>query len=180
VTIQRVLSVFEDVGARWVLVGAHAIGMFTEPRATVDFDFVIEESKLRSVVGALEEEFGELDVQDLGPALRLKTLDVYLIRSTTHPLFQEALHRVRFMETWRVPAPEVLIVLKFLSSVSPWRGLTKKTYDIADLRALFHAVGKDQLDLDLMTTLAARVYPGAEAEFEVLIGQIDRGEPITI
>jgi hypothetical protein len=178
--IRRILGVFEAVDARWALVGAHAIGMFTEPRATVDFDFVIEESKLRRVLKALEEELGELDTQDLGPALRLGALDVDLIRSSTHPLFQEALDRVRLMETWRVPVPEVLIVLKFLSSVSPWRGLTKKTYDIADLRALFHAVGKDQLDLDLMQQLASLVYPGAESEFEELIGRIDRGEPLTI
>ncbi len=35
------------------------------------------------------------------------------------PLFAEALQHTREFAEWRVPRPEVLIVLKFLSAVSP-------------------------------------------------------------
>jgi len=179
-TFKRVVAVFDRLQARWVLVGAHAVGALTEPRATVDIDFIVEEAKLRQVLDALERELGKLEVVDMGPALRLQGLDVDLIRSTTHPLFEEALRHTRNLEGWRIPRPEVLIVLKFLAAVSPWRGLAKKTYDLGDLRALYHAVGKDQLDAELMQRLAARVYPGAEREFEDLIAKIERGEPISI
>jgi len=179
-TFKRVVAVFDRLQARWVLVGAHAVGALTEPRATVDIDFIVEEAKLRQVLDALERELGKLEVVDMGPALRLQGLDVDLIRSTTHPLFEEALRHTRNLEGWRIPRPEVLIVLKFLAAVSPWRGLAKKTYDLGDLRALYHAVGKDQLDAELMQRLAARVYPGAERGFEDLIAKIERGEPISI
>jgi hypothetical protein len=179
-TVRRVVAVLDWVRARWALVGAHAVGALTEPRATVDVDFIVEEAKLRQVLDALERELGKLEVVDMGPALRLQGLDVDLIRSTTHPLFEEALRHTRNLEGWRIPRPEVLIVLKFLAAVSPWRGLAKKTYDLGDLRALYHAVGKGQLDAELMRRLAAQVYPGAETEFDTLIEKIERGEAISI
>ena len=55
--IQRVIQVFERVQTRWALVGAHAIGFLTEPRATVNFDFVVDDAKLRSILNGLEAEF---------------------------------------------------------------------------------------------------------------------------
>ncbi len=178
--IARVVDVFRQVGSHWALVGAHAIGTLAEPRATVDFDFVVEGSKLRAVLTALEEGFGELDAVDLGPAMRLRALDVDLIRSTTHSLFGEALTHAREVAGWNVPVPEVLLVLKFLAAVSPWRERTKRMQDVVDLTTLVTAVGREALDQELVRRLAAQVYPGAEAELEALLGRIERGEPITI
>src|SRR5262249_33740722 len=83
--IQQVVKAFKACRADWALVGAHAIGLITEPRATEDFDFVVEGSKLSAVLGALTKEFGELGATDIGAAVQLKAIDVDLIRSTTHP-----------------------------------------------------------------------------------------------
>ena len=179
-TIARVVAVFEAQNARWALVGAHAIGTLTTPRATVDFDFVVDEPKIRGVIRALEEEFGDLEIIDLGPALRLQALDVDLIRSATHPLFKQALQHVRPADGWNIPAPEVLLVLKFLSATSPWRNRTKRMQDTVDLSTLFLAVGREGLDFDLLRQLAAQVYPGAEREFEDLLDRVESGEPVTI
>ena len=179
-TIRRVVAAFEELDVRWALIGAHAVGILTEPRATSDVDFIVEESKLRRLLSVLEREFGELEARDLGPALRLEALDVDLVRSTTHPLFREALLHLRTVGDLKIPRPEMLIVLKYLAAISPWRGIAKRTHDIGDLRAVFHAVGKDDLDGELMRRLAAQVYPGAEAEFVDLLGRIERGEPITV
>ena len=176
----RVLEVFRETGVRWALVGAHAIGTFTHPRATEDFDFVIEDARLRGVLDALEKELGELDPIDMGPAIRLRAHDLDLIRSATHPLFQAALDRVRTVGDWRIPVPEVLLALKFLAAVSPWRDRTKKMQDTVDLRALYMAVGKDALDAELLRELAAKVYPGAEKEFSELLARLESGEPSAI
>ncbi len=178
--IARVVAILQEVGTRWALVGAHAIGTLTQPRATVDFDFIVEESKLRAITKALESEFGELDPVDLGPAIRLRALDVDLIRSSTHSLFREALDHIHHIGEWRIPQPEVLLVLKFLAAVNPWRDPSKRMYDVADLRTLYLAVGREELDEALVMRLAAQVYPGAETELEALLGRIDRGEPVTI
>ncbi len=178
--IARVVAVFRQVGSRWALVGAHAIGTLTQPRATVDFDFVVEGSKMRAILEALEGEFGDLDAVDLGPAMRLRALDVDLIRSTTHSLFGEALTHARPVADWAVPVPEVLVVLKYLAAVSPWRERTKRMQDIVDLTALVTAIGRDRLDAALLERLAAQIYPGGDEELDALLGRIERGEPITI
>src|ERR1041384_4775008 len=80
----RVVEVFEASRARWALVGAHAIGRITEPRATADFDFIVEGAKLVSVLRKLTAEFGELGENDIGAAIQLRTIDVDLIRSSNH------------------------------------------------------------------------------------------------
>jgi hypothetical protein len=179
-TITRVVEVFEGVGAKWALVGAHAVGLLTTPRATADFDFIVEERKLRAVLDELGRVLGELDARDIGAAVRLFAIDVDLIRSTNHPLFKEALTRTERVGDWNVPRPEVLIVLKYLSAISPWRSAEKKAYDIGDLRSIYRAVGRERLDLGLMTRLSGLVYPGAERGFEALLERVDAGEPVEV
>lgn len=178
--IVRVIEVFEKTGARWALVGAHAVGLLTEPRATVDFDFIVEERKLKQVLRELARAFGDLDEDDIGAAIRLRAIDVDLIRSNNHPLFREALDRAQPSGDWQIPPPEVIIALKYLSAVNPWRNRDKRAQDLVDLRTVYHAIGPDDLDRGYLVKLSALVYPGAEQEFEELIGRIDRGEPIEV
>jgi hypothetical protein len=74
--IARVVAIFESNRAKWALIGAHAVGLMTEPRATADFDFIVEDSKLRGVLRDLSAAFGDLGVQDQGAAIRLSAIDV--------------------------------------------------------------------------------------------------------
>ncbi len=177
--ILRVIEVFEACEVRWALVGAHAVGLVTEPRATADFDFIVDGAKLPRVLAALTSTFGALDAHEIGAAVQLRALDVDLIRSTNHALFQRALTELRPIGEWHVPRTEVLIALKFLAAVSPWRDRNKRRLDIADLGAMLEAAGAD-LDRDLMIELSGLVYPGAEREFVDLLGKLERGEPIAI
>lgn len=177
--IARVVAVFEACRARWALVGAHAIGLLTEPRATADFDFIVEGAKLRAVIRGLTREFGELDEADIGAAIQLKAIDVDLIRSTNHPLFQAALEQTRTVGAWKVPRTEVLIVLKFLSTVSQHRDRRKRRQDVIDLSYVYE-VARVDLDRGRMVELSGLVYPGAEREFSELLDKLDRDEPISI
>lgn len=176
--INRVVEVFEACRARWALVGAHAIGLLTEPRATADFDFIVEAARLASVVRGLANEFGELGETDIGAAIQLKAIDVDLIRSNNHPLFQMALRQVRTVGDWKVPRTEVLIVLKFLAAVSPTRNQGKRMHDVGDIVQVYRQ--DEHLDRAAMVELSRLVYPGAEREFRELLDKIDRGEPIAI
>jgi hypothetical protein len=178
VDISRVVEAFNAQGAAWALVGAHAIGLLTEPRATVDFDFIVEGGKLIEVLDRLTQDFGDLDQNDIGAAVQLKAIDVDLIRSTNHRLFHEALQHLRVVGEWNVPRTEVIIVLKFLSAVSPWRARIKRRQDITDITAV-HGSTRD-LDRALMLDLSKLVYPGADAEFQELLDKLDRGDPIAI
>ncbi|MDY0001345.1 MAG: hypothetical protein RBU30_08635 [Polyangia bacterium] len=177
--VRLVVAVLDESGARWALVGAHAVGILTTPRATVDVDLLVEERKLSAVVRSLEHSLGPLEKEDIGPALRLKGLDVDLIRSNNHPLFSAVLEHVLRVEGWNLPRPEALIALKFLAAVSPWRGQEKKLHDAGDLVSLYRNL-RDDLDPELLTRLSGLVYPGAEKELLGLLDRVDSGEPLTI
>lgn len=176
--LDRVIGVFTARQVSWVLVGAHAVGLLTEPRATADFDFVVEGRRLDDVISGLAEQFGDLGANDIGAAVQLKSIDIDLIRSNNHPLFQEALLQSRKVGSWNVPRTEVLVVLKFLAALSPWRHKNKRRLDIIDIASIYEAV--PALDREFMIGLSRLVYPGAETEFCTLLETLDRGGAISI
>ncbi|MBI3097532.1 MAG: hypothetical protein HYY93_04700 [Planctomycetes bacterium] len=178
-TVTRVVATFDRVGAKWALVGAHVVGMLTEPRATTDFDFVVEEPKLHEILDALRKEFPELAPFDMGPAVRLTPFQIDLIKSTQHPIFREALKGRHQLDGWPIPSTEAMVALKFWSAISGWRATSKKLQDASDMVAIYQA-HKGKIDRELLVRLAALAYPGAEREFTSLLGKIDRGDPITI
>ena len=180
VEITRVVDVFKSNRTKWALVGAHAVGLLTEPRATADFDFIVESTKLKAILRDLTGAFGELDAKDIGAAVQLTAIDVDLIRSASHPLFREALRQIRVVGEWKVPRTEVLIALKFLAAISPWRTPAKKTRDVSDIAALYLEAEPDQLDRKEIIRLGDLAYPGAKRELRALLDKIDRGKPLAI
>jgi hypothetical protein len=177
--ICRVIEVFESCHVRWALAGTYAIGLVTEPRATPDFDFIVETAGLVRLVCQLAKEFGELGETDIDAEIQLKAIDVDLIGASNHPLFHAALEQVRTVGDWKVPPTEVLIVLKFLAARSPRRDRHRRWQDTADLCCVYEVAWRD-LDRAAMIELSRLAYPGAEREFSELLDKIDRGEPIAI
>jgi hypothetical protein len=179
--IVRVVDVLEgnQEDGRWALIGAHALSLVREPRATNDFDFVIEDDRLSGILRDLASAFGDLDpvVSDVG--VRLKALEVDLIRSSNHALLQVALERQNVINGWRVPRTEVLVALRFLSSKSAWRPRHKRMQDVVDIVTVWEA-GGSVLDRAMMLELAGLAYPGADRDLEQLLDQLARGEPISI
>jgi hypothetical protein len=176
----RVVAAFDEVGARWCLVGAHAVGVYVEPRATVGFDFVFDDRKERKLLAALERAFGQLAVIDIDAALRLPAIDVDLIRASSNELFSAALEDTVVRGRWRVPSIEVLLALKFLSATSRFRRRERRIRDAADLASVYRTVDSDSLDREKLMRLAAKVFPGAERELADWLERIDRGEPIAV
>ncbi len=78
-----------------------------------------------------------------------------------------------------VPRTEVLVVMKFLSAISPHRARSRRRQDVTDLSHVYETA-RGELDRALMLELYRLVYPGAEREFADLLGKIDRDEPIAI
>src|SRR5438309_12064665 len=72
----RVIAIFETTQIRWAVIGAHAVSLVTEPRATVDFDFIIESARIDSILRELTAEFGQLDANDTGAAIQLRAIDI--------------------------------------------------------------------------------------------------------
>lgn len=176
---RRVVAVLDRLGARWTLVGAHAVNVYVRPRATVDIDFVVDGRMLARILAGLEAEFGELETTDIGAALRVTNLSVDLIRSDNHPLFRAALDRGEERGGPRVPPPELLVALKFLSAVNPWRKPGDRKQDAADLINVYQSAGAD-FDREAAVQYGATVYPGAERELAAVLDGIDRGEEVRL
>jgi len=178
-TYRRVIRTLDHLGVKWSLVGAHAINTYTRPRATEDIDLIVDAKRMKQVLAALEEEFGELHTVDVGAAIRVTELSVDLIRSDNHPLFWEALQQGRVRQGVRIPPAEILIALKFLAAVSPWRRPAERKQDAADLIGVYQAAGSE-LDIDAVLGHASRIYPGAEKELAKVFERIDRGEDVSL
>lgn len=178
-TYRRVIHVLSRVGARWSVIGAHAVNLYVEPRATVDIDFVVDSRKMKPILAALEEEFGAIETTDVGAALRVTNLSLDLIRGDNHPLFHAALDDAEERHGVRVPPVELLLVLKFLAATSPWRDVADRKQDVADLIRLYRAAGAD-FDQGAAMRYASQVYPRAELELTRILDRIDRGEDVSI
>jgi DNA-binding NarL/FixJ family response regulator len=178
-TLGHVIRTLDDLGVKWSLVGAHAVSAYTRPRPTEDIDLVVDARRLQQVLAALEEAFGALNTVDVGAAVRVTELSVNLIRSDNHPLFREALAQGEVRQGVRVPPAELLVALKFLAAVSPWRRPAERKQDAADLIGIYHAAGSE-LDIDCVLGHASRVYPGAEKKLAEVFARIerDRGEDV--
>jgi len=75
--------------------------------------------------------------------------------------------------------PDLLITLKFLASLSPWRAVADRGQDAVDLVRIYQALGED-LDRERALSRASTIFPGAERELEAILDRVDRGEKISI
>ncbi|MBI4263510.1 MAG: hypothetical protein HY657_03965 [Acidobacteria bacterium] len=176
---RRVVTVLDRLGAKWTLVGAHAVNVYVRPRATVDVDFIVDGRMLKRILAELEAEFGALETTDIGAALRITNLSIDLIRSDNHPLFRAALDQAQERGGPRVPPPELLVTLKFLSAVSPWRKPGERKQDAADLINVYQSAGAE-FDRQSAVQYSSAVYPGAERDFAAMLDRIDRGEDVQL
>jgi hypothetical protein len=172
---RRVVGLLERLGVTWTVIGAHAVNVYARPPATVDLDFVVDGRALGRVLEELANEFGTLQTTDIGPALRVVNLSVDLVRSDNHPLFRAALDRGEQRGGARVPPPELLVALKFLSAVSAWRKPGERKQDAADLINVYQSVGAD-FDRRAAVQYGKTAYPGAERDLADILDRIDRGE----
>jgi hypothetical protein len=122
--LERVLS---DSNIRYVLVGAHALGEIThEPRATQDVDIIIKKEDFDRVVKLITSKFPSSKIE----GTRIKDSDGNVlvdVMTDDNPICAAVLAS----ET-RIPDPETMLVMKFLSSISPLRRKDKKIQDKAD------------------------------------------------
>ena len=178
------LNRLEEEGVDWVLVGAEAVNLYRKsPRATVDVDIVVRSKHIPRAQKILKEtclEIEDTEVHLKGtlspPPLQL-TVDV--IKSQSHPLFDEALDRQVLVEGVRVPRLEALLALKFLSAASPWRSKEDKHQDVADFIKAFKD-NRPSIDRPLLLSLGSRAHASAGEEFAGFLDAVENDKPITI
>jgi hypothetical protein len=182
--VQRLFDGLDREGVDWVLVGAQAVNLYIQrPRATIDVDIVVRQKHLRKAKKVLKEACGEVEESEvhfrgkLSPAPAL--LEVDLINSDSHPLFEMALDRKIPIDGVPVPGIEALLALKYLSAVSPWRKEDDKHQDVTDFIRGFRD-NRARIDRVILMDLASRAPRDAGADFEKFLHAVENGLPITI
>jgi hypothetical protein len=184
---RRILELFDRLdaeGIEWVMVGAQAVNLYlVRPRATMDVDIVVRQKHLRKAKKVLREICGAVEDSEVHFRGILEPdparLEVDVIKSQSHVLFEEVLDRR--VEIDGVPAAklEVLLALKYLSAVSPWRRVGDKHQDVSDFIKAFQD-NRVRIDRALLVELASKAHRGARKEFEKFLDAVENGKPITI
>ncbi|MBC7821968.1 MAG: hypothetical protein IAG10_34205 [Planctomycetaceae bacterium] len=161
VDVARVLS---RAKVRYVLVGAHAINLYTgKPRATQDVDIVTDGPvKARR---AVSQAYPHFSVEDHPVVIRFKdggaeVLD--LIKARSAKLFRRVLRLVTTVtmdsQPVLVPTAEAALALKFYSMTNPTRAADDRMQDAVDFSRA--AKLQHQVDRTVLHELGELVYAG--------------------
>jgi len=179
-----VIKALNATGAKYVLVGAHAINGYTgKPRATVDVDVVAQYPK--KVASALQQAFPLLTSMDTPVVIRLlldgkEAIDV--IKPESSKVFREALRNIvrTQMGGLSIPVPdlETVLALKFSSMIS----LTRKPADrLIDAGDFIHIVEANvKIDLKKLHSLGELVFAGGGDEILQHVTDARAGRTIRI
>lgn len=134
-----------------MIVGAHALGEITsEPRATQDVDVVVRDVDYKKTIETIIDEYPYLKPD--GNRIKDQRGNVLVdVLTDAHPIYKIAMDM-----GGRTPDPEMVLVMKFLSGVSPLRRKDKKLQDKADF---FNVVDKIDVDEERVLDLLKKADP---------------------
>lgn len=180
---EAVIDVLNAANVRFLLVGAHMIGGWSNrPRTTEDVDVLVAERHVTSAVRALHGAFPILEVTKTPVVVRFtdpRTAKVVIdVMKANQPLFKNVMrysHRVDTKRrSYNIPILELAITMKFAAMVSPRRQLDKKYLDAADFISMIKA--NPIIDVSKLSMLARRVYPGGGKEIVDMVRRVRAGE----
>lgn len=123
----------------YMIVGAHALGEVTkEPRATKDVDVVVREEDFDKVIDLITKFFVGTHAE--GNRIKNEAGDTLIdVLTDKHIIYKTA------MSTGdRIPNPEMILVMKYISSNSPLRRKDKKLQDKADFYNVASRIDVDE------------------------------------
>ena len=184
----RLIQLLDEAGARYALVGGHAVSAHTRPRLTVDVDLVVEARKRAAIErAAIAHGFqvkGEKDVLrlvDSGHAADAPVADLLLADS--HPVWAEAL-RTSVTGVYQghglpVATTPALVAMKFVAATSPDRPQEDRLQDVSDVSRLVKT-GWTEADSVEALRIVSLAHSGAAQELDRLISDLRAGRPVTI
>jgi hypothetical protein len=179
----EVIRVLDAAGVRFMLLGAHAIGGWTdEPRTTEDVDVLVAARGVKKAVAALLAAYPRLNAEDNEVVTRLRDPEtgkvVIDVMKPNQPLYREALKHTHSVETdgqtYSIPSLELALAMKFSAMISLTRANHKKHFDAGDFIRIIEA--NADIDLEKLHMLGQLVYNGGGAEVVEKVRQVRAGE----
>lgn len=187
----EVAALFEKEKVSYVLIGGHMLSYYTgAARATVDVDFIINDTHFLCAANLIKSAYSQLKYHDRIYHITFDSQQPDLadperidLIHDAFPLFREIVrtHSIIVsgnMHMVKIPTVEAAIALKFAASISPNRGDENKPIDNADLLKLVRS--KALLDRDVLFKLGDLVYNGGGKELEAIVGDIQNGRSVSL
>src|SRR5450432_3245611 len=186
--LARLLEAIEETGARYALVGGHAVSVHTRPRLTVDVDVVVEARKQAAIERAVAAR--DFRIQRDRDVLRLfeasdpgSSAVADLLLSDSHAVWAEALRTATpaVYQGQKLPlaTAAALVAMKFVAATSSDRPQEDRLQDVSDISRLVKARWTDADAVDTRR-IAELAHPGAAADLDRLISDLLAGRPVTI
>ena len=165
---QELVDLIES--GRHLLIGAKALARFTRPRFTEDTDYAVDLQAYRRVSKWFRERRDRVTYEDLGEAIRCKTLAIDVINAHNNDVLLEVLQH----ETG-LPSAEGLAACKFVAMSSPTRDRADRIQDFADFSRLALL---DEFDAQKLLSYMVGPYAEQREETQRLIDDIRAGRPV--
>jgi hypothetical protein len=187
ITPREVIGVLTGAKVRFLLLGAHGLGGWTQkPRATEDVDVLVGPRAHKKAVRALLAAFPHLREEDYevvtrlrDPATRKVAIDVM---KANQPLYRDALKYSCKVESegqaYEIPSLELALAMKFAAMISLTRSDEDKLTDASDFIKMVKA--NDAIDLARLHTLGQLVYNGGGGEVVEKVRQVRAGEKLKL
>jgi hypothetical protein len=187
ITPLQVIRLLNAAKVRFVLMGAHAIGgWMRKPRATQDVDVLVAARGVRKAVSTLLAAFPNLEADEHEVVVRLrdresKEVAIDVIKPG-QDLFKAALKNTCAAELegqkYLIPSLEMALALKFAPMVSLNRADADRFQDAHDFLTMIN--NNPEIDLDELAELGELVCAGGGKELVEKVGQVRRGEKLTL
>jgi hypothetical protein len=184
----EVVKVLQKAKIPFILAGAHGIFGWmgvNEARPTKDVDVIVAARYHRKAVQRLIEAFPSLEAVDLEVVTRLRRSgsdDILIDVMKPTALYREAFKHTHTVTSgklsYRVPALEMALAMKFGPMVSGTREDVKKLIDSADFIRMVRA--NQEIDLELLRRLGDLVYKGGGTEILELVRRVRNGETLIL
>ena len=183
----EVITLLNQAGINFVLVGAHGLGGWTKkPRATEDVDIVVTAKHQKKAVRILLKAFPHLEAIDFEAVTRLRNRETHEIAidvmKANQPLYRVALKHTRLAsagdQTYKIPSLEMALAMKFGSMISVNRADLDKRQDAVDFGRM--VLANPEVDMDKLAEFGDLVYPGGGTELVEQVRQVRAGEMLNL
>src|SRR5262249_22795635 len=131
-----VIMILENMGARYCIIGGHAVNTYVEPVYTVDADFIVAADKLEEVINKLQEKGFKIN-QHPYTINAQKPGSMLLVQFTIDPTFQKMIENASPRQVMEqivsVASLSDLVQMKLAAWRDPKRRASKRAKDELDL-----------------------------------------------